>query len=162
LISGSGATLALSTRDHPATTREETNVNDQNGRFARLRHTAIGALTALAAVGAIAGTAALAAKPRANPQGHPAAAKTAATTAPGPAKTPTPQPSSPEPFLAAAQRLVDDGTITAAEGQALDREIRATRIDTETLASGGFTQIQLQAVEQALGNTKRALAQEAQ
>ena len=58
----------------------------------------------------------------------------------------------------AIQQLVNDGTITATEGQAVDREIQAGRVDTDTLASSGFTQAQLQAVEQALGNTKRALA----
>jgi hypothetical protein len=60
--------------------------------------------------------------------------------------------------LDAIQQLVDNGTITATEGQAVDREIQAGRVDTDTLASSGFTPTQLQAVQQALGNTKRALA----
>jgi hypothetical protein len=77
---------------------------------------------------------------------------------PGPGKASPSQPGSDQPFLAAAQRLVNDGTISATEGQALDREIRGARIDTQTLASSGFTQTQLQAVQQALANTKRALA----
>jgi hypothetical protein len=62
----------------------------------------------------------------------------------------------------AVQRLVDDGTITTTEGQVLDREIRAGSLDTDTLTSSGFTPTQLQAVEQALGDTKRALAQNVQ
>jgi hypothetical protein len=62
-----------------------------------------------------------------------------------------------QPFLNAIQRLIDDGTITATEGQAVDREIRAGRVDTDTLTSSGFSQAQLQAVQQALGNAKRAL-----
>ena len=56
------------------------------------------------------------------------------------------------------QRLVDNGTITAAQGQAVDAEIRTGRIDTDTLASAGFTRAQLQALQQALANTKRGLA----
>jgi len=63
-----------------------------------------------------------------------------------------------QPFLGAIQQLVDDGTISATQGHAVDSEIQTGRIDTHTLASSGFTQAQLQAVQQALGNTKRALA----
>ena len=137
-------------------------MNEQNDRSARIRHTATGALAALAAVGAIAGTAALAARPPAKPYGRAAVADGGATktpTCPMPDKAHAPAPAvSVQPFLTATQRLVDTGTITATEGQAVDREILAGRIDTDTLASSGFTQAQLQAVEQALGNTKRALA----
>jgi hypothetical protein len=141
--------------------REETKVNDQNSRSARFRYTATGALAALAVVGAIAGTAALAAKPPAKTRNHAAVANCAATTktpaAPVPEKTHAPQPSAnPQLFLNAIQRLIDNGTITATEGQAVDREIQEGRVDTQTLT--GFTQAQIQAVEQALGNTKRALA----
>jgi hypothetical protein len=135
-------------------------VNDQNGRYARLRHTATGALAALAAVGAIAGTAALAAKPRANTHRHAAVANGSTTktpTSPVPGKTHAPQPGSNQPFLNAIQQLVDNGTITATEGQAVDREIRAGRVDTDTLTSSGFTQTQLQAVQQTLENAKRAM-----
>jgi hypothetical protein len=137
-------------------------VSDQNRRYARIRHTATGALAALAVVGAIAGTAALAAKPRPNAHGHAAVARGAAIkapTSPVPDKTDAPKPAvNHQPFLNAIQQLVNDGTITATEGQAVDREIQAGRVDTGTLTSSGFTQAQLQAVEQALGNTKRALA----
>jgi hypothetical protein len=136
-------------------------VNDQNGRYARLRYTATGALAALAAAGAIAGTVALAANPGAKAHGHAAVATAGVTKTPGspvPDKTEAPQPAvNHEPFLKAIQQLVDDGTITATEGQAVDREILAGRVDTDTLASSGFTQTQLQAIQQALGNAKRAL-----
>ena len=136
-------------------------MNDQNGRSARLRYTATGALAALAAVGAIAGTAALAAKPSAKAHGHAAVATGPTKTPPPgvPSKTNAPQPAvNHQPFLNAVQQLVDNGTITATEGQAVDREIVAGRVDTDTLSSSGFTQAQLQAVQQALGNAKRALA----
>lgn len=65
---------------------------------------------------------------------------------------------SPRPFLNAVQRLVGNGTITGAEGQALDREIVGGRVDTQTLASEGFTPAQLDAVQQALGSVKQAMA----
>jgi hypothetical protein len=75
-------------------------MNDQNGSYRRLRHTATGALAALAAVGAIAGTGALAANPHAKTHGHAAAANGSTTnggatktpTTPLPAKTHTPHP----------------------------------------------------------------------
>jgi hypothetical protein len=140
-------------------------VNDQNAKYARLRHTATGALAALAAVGAIAGTAALAAQPGAKKQSHAAVARGSAIKAPAcpvPGKTHMSQPGSSQPFLTAVQRLVSDGTITTAEGQAVDRQILAGRLDTQTLASSGLTQTQLQAVQQTLVNTKRALAQSMQ
>jgi hypothetical protein len=77
--------------------------------------------------------------------------------APVPGKGHAPQPGSSQPFLEAIQQLVENGTITATEGQAIDREILVGRVDTDTLASSGFTQTQLQEVQQALVNTKRAL-----
>lgn len=137
-------------------------MNDQNTRSTRLRHTATGALAALAAVGAIAGTAALAAKPHANPRGNAAATNSPTTktpTFPVSGKPHTPQQDvNQQPFLDAVQQLVDNGTITATEGQTLDREIQAGSLDPQTLESSGFTQSQIQAVEQALSNAKRALA----
>jgi hypothetical protein len=140
-------------------------VSNQNSRSARLRYTATGALAALAVVGAIAGTAALAANPPAKARDHLAATNCAATTktpaSSAPDKARAPQSGgSPQPFLNAVQRLVDNGTIIATEGQAVDQEIQQGRIDTQTL--GGFTANQLQAVEQALANTKRSLAGSAQ
>jgi hypothetical protein len=122
-------------------------VNDQNHRSARVRYTATGALATLAVVGAIAGASALAAKPHAKTPG-----------APVPGKTHASQPGSSQPFLNAVQQLVNAGTITAAEGQALNSQIQTGRVDTDTLASIGFTAAQLQAVQQALASTKQALA----
>jgi hypothetical protein len=164
LISGSRTILILSERRRPERpNREETKVNHQHGRYVRLRYTATGALAALAAVGAIAGAVALAANPGAKPHAHAAVANAGATNTPGspvPDKTRAPQPGpNPQPlFLNAVQRLVDSGTITVSEGQAVDRETLAGRVDTDTLASSGFTPAQLQAVQQALSTTKRALA----
>ncbi|MGA2927014.1 MAG: hypothetical protein ABSG43_13640 [Solirubrobacteraceae bacterium] len=136
-------------------------MNDQNASHAHLRNTATGALAAVAAVGAIAGTAALAANPRGDTHDHAATATGATTktpTTPAPDKTHTPRPAvNHEPFLTAVQQLVDNGTITAAESRAVDREILAGRVDTDGLASSGFTETQLQAIEQTLSNTKRAL-----
>jgi hypothetical protein len=59
------------------------------------------------------------------------------------------------PFFVAIERLVDNGTITATQGRAVDNEIGQGNFDSSTLT--GFTQTQLQAVERALTNTKRAL-----
>lgn len=141
-------------------------MNDQTPKSARLRYTATGALAALVVVGAVAGTAALAAKPAAKQaaraSGHAVVANCDATKAPGspaPAKTGAPEPrANPQPFLNDIQALVDNGAITASEAQTVDREIEAGRIDTDSLVSAGFTQAQLQAVQQALNNTKRGLA----
>jgi hypothetical protein len=133
-------------------------VDHENGSYARLRYTAIGALAAFAAAGAIAGTVALAANPSAKT--HRLATVTAGVRSktPMPGNTATPQPGSGQPFLTAVRELVNNGTITATQGQTLDREILAGRLDTQMLASSGLTATQLQAVEQALVNTKRALA----
>jgi hypothetical protein len=132
---------------------EETKVRDDNSRSARLRHTATGALAAFAAAGAIAGTVALADSP-------PAAKAPGQATIPScPGKTGATQPSAgPQPFLNAVRRLVDNGTITRAQGQAVDREIVTGRVDTGTLAPEGFAGTQVQAVEQSLADAKRSLA----
>ena len=150
-------------------------MDDRPNRLVRLRYTATGALAALVAAGAIAATVALAdasptKKPgNATPPSALAKAASASCASAGDAagntrafaardKTRAPQPGAvPQAFFDAVQRLVDNGTITAAQGQAVDAEIRTGRIDTDTLASAGFTRAQLQALEQALSNTKRAL-----
>jgi uncharacterized membrane protein YebE (DUF533 family) len=141
-------------------------MNDQHRRYERLRYTATGALAALAAAGAIAGAVALAANSHADKPGHAAVAHRRATktpTSPVPDKTHTPPPAvNHQPFFSAVQRLVDDGTISDAQRQAVDREIRAGGVDTDTLASGGFTPTQLRAVAHALSNAKRALARNVQ
>jgi hypothetical protein len=137
-------------------------VNEQDGRFARIRYTATGAVAALAVAGAIAGTAALAARPHTKARGHAAVVNGGRTkTAPSGVAVKSQAPAPPvdhQPFLDAIQQLVDNGTITMAEAQVVDREIVAGRVDTDTLASSGFTAAQLQAVQQALGNAKQALA----
>lgn len=137
-------------------------MKDQQPRYSRLRYTATGALAALAAVGAIAGTVALAAGPHAKPHakaGAISAPTTKTPTGPAPVKTQASQPPvNHQQFLTAIQHLVDNGTISATEGQTVDREIQAGRVDTDTLASSGFNQAQLQAVQQALGSVKQALA----
>jgi hypothetical protein len=122
---------------------------------------ATGALAALAAAGAIAGTAALAANPHGKTHAPAAVSNASATKTPtSPSQGGTPDPNVSARFLAAVQRLVNDGTISSSEGQVVDREIRAGRVDTQTLAASGFTPAQLQAVQQALSNTKRAIAEQ--
>lgn len=139
-------------------------VNDRHGRYVRLRYTATGALAALAATGVLAGTGALAAGPPAKQRGQ-AAVASGPKVASCPSKTSAPSgqakrgaPGSSRPFLAAVGRLVDDGTISAAQGQTVDHEIQTGNIETDALASGGFTPAQVQAVQRALANAKRALA----
>ena len=137
-------------------------MNDQPSRSARLRYTATGALAALALVGAVAGTEALAARPPAKAHGHAAMAqhaltKTPSPASPGPGKTGAPPPAvNQQPFLSAIQQLVDSGTITQAQAQVVDQQIQAGRIDTDTLT--GFTQAQVDAVGQALAHVKQTLA----
>jgi hypothetical protein len=136
-------------------------VNHHDGRYVRLRYTATGALAALAVVGAIAGTVALAASPATKSPGHAASVKCPAariSAAPAAGKAAAPPPGSDQPFLADVRHLVDDGTISASQGQVLDGEIEAGRVDTQTLASSGFTPAQLAAVQRALSDTKRSLA----
>jgi hypothetical protein len=137
-------------------------MDDHGSTSARLRYTATGALAALAAVGAIAGATALAAKPHASKRRSAMVANCSTTKAPtssAPDKTGAPQqPANPQAFLNDIRQLVDRGIITTSEAQTVDREILAGRIDTDSLAASGFTQGQLDAVQQALGNTKRALA----
>jgi hypothetical protein len=127
----------------------------------RIRHTATGALAALIVVGAIAGGSALAANPQAKTGGRVApkalAAKAASFVAPDKSRVARP-PVDQQPFFNAVHRLVQDGKITAAQGQIVDAEILTGRVDTDTLAARGFNAAALQAVQQALGNAKRALA----
>jgi hypothetical protein len=136
-------------------------MSDHSSRYVRLRYTATGALAALAGVGAIAGAEALAAQPQAGAHRHTVAHGSTAQvpSCPMPSKTQASQPApSPQPFLHAVAQLVDNGTITASEGQAVDHEILAGQIDTSTLASDGFTPSQLEALQQVLSTTKQGLA----
>ncbi len=135
-------------------------MDDQSSRYGRLRYTAMGAAAALAAVGAIAVTGAFAAKPHAK-AGAPAATGGQIKSPAGPLPNKTqasPPPVDPQLFLNAIQRLVNNGTITAAEARVVDREITDGRVDTDSLTAAGFTAAQLQAVQNALGSTKAALA----
>ena len=134
-------------------------MNDQPGRYTRLRYSAAGAVAALAAVGVIAGAGALAAKPPATGHGgkEAHASLTKSVSPAVPAKSPAQAPvANHQPFFDAIQQLVAGGTLTAAQAQAVDGEIQAGRVDTDTLT--GLTPAQLDAVEQALGGAKRALA----
>ena len=98
--------------------------------------------------------------PGKKPAPAPGASGKPSAPAPGASGKPSaPAPSAgPQPFLNAVQQLVANSTITATEGQAVDREILSGRVDTQALASEGFSAGQLQIVQQALANTKRALA----
>jgi hypothetical protein len=142
-------------------------MSDQPSGRLRVRYSLTGALAALAVVGAIAGTAALAANSRARPHRHARqqhatitnGSKIKTPTSPAPGKTGAPQPAvNHQPFLNAIGQLVDKGTITAVQGQTVDSEIQAGRVDSDTLAaSGAFTPSQIQAVQQTLSNAKRVL-----
>jgi hypothetical protein len=136
-------------------------MNDHNGRYARLRYTAMGALAALAATGAVLGATALAAKrhPETHAQARVANATRKTPTAPVPGESRKPPAGNPQPFLDAIQQLVDNATITAAEGQAVDHEIQAGSVDPGRLAASGLNQSQLQAVQHALEAAKLAQAQ---
>ena len=147
-------------------------MNDHTPRYVRVRQTAIGALAALAAVGAVASAAALASKPHARPHRHHVAAHGSKVQSPsdqvqGKIQPPPPgtvksrgsQPApDPQPFLDAVTQLVDDGTITAAQGQIVDGQIQTGRVDTDALVAAGFTQSQAAAVQQALGRVKQSMA----
>ncbi len=129
-------------------------------RYVRVRQTAIGALAALAAVGAIGGASALASKPHARPHRHHAAVYGSKAQSPsdqGQTRGSRPDPN-PQPFLDAVTQLVDNGTITAAQGQIVDDQIQAGRVDTDALVAAGFTQSQADAVQQALGSVKQSMA----
>ena len=62
--------------------------------------------------------------------------------------------------LTAIEQLVNNGTITTTQGHAVDRQVQQGYFDSATLT--GFTQPQIQAVERALANAKRALARNVQ
>jgi hypothetical protein len=119
-------------------------MNDQNGRDARIRYIAAGALAALAAGGAIA-----------------AVDATAGTTPPSPkpsVQVTGPAQSVPPALKNAVQQLVNNGTITAAQGQTLDSDIEASNVHADVLVSQGFTQTQIEAIGQMLTSTKLQLA----
>ncbi len=147
-------------------------MNDHSPRYVRVRQTAIGALAALAAVGAIAGAAALASAAHARSHRHHAAVHGSRAQSPsdqvqgnrqpsqpGTVKTRGSQPApNPQPFLDAVAQLVNNGTITSAQGQIVDNQIQTGRVDTDALVAAGFTQSQADAVGQALGSVKQSMA----
>lgn len=149
-------------------------MSDHDDELTRLRYTAAGALAAHVAAGAIATTALADAAPAKKPANSTpptglanlaptsrafAAGSTGETAFPAPDKTGAPQPGAiPHAFFNAVQRLVDNGAISATEGESVDGEIRTGRVDSDTLAAAGFTRAQLQALQQAIANAKRALA----
>ncbi len=125
----------------------------------------MGALTTLAVVGAITGAAALA-KSDHRTHAHAAPAQSGTNGGSGPTKTPVSpapnkghahQPGSVQPFLNAVQRLVSNGAISAAEGQAVDTEIETGTIDTDMFTSDGLTAPQTQALQDALTSAKESL-----
>ena len=121
-------------------------------RFTRIRYTAIGALATLAAVGAIAGAVALAAGTHPHASAASGTTTTGQTTPSGAVKQWTSGQWDPTAMRADVQRLVNDSTISAAQGQVLDSSIQAGTITRNTLVSNGFTQAQIQAVQQAFGS----------
>jgi hypothetical protein len=119
-------------------------MNDRTGRSARIRYIAAGALAALAAGGAI------------------AAVDATAGTTPPPPKPPVqvtgPAQSVPLALQNAVQQLVNNGTITAAQAQTLDSDIKASNVHADVLASQGFTTTQIAAIGQMLTSDKLQLA----
>ncbi len=67
-------------------------------------------------------------------------------------------PPSPQPFYAAITQLVANRTITPDQGHVADRAIQDDTFDPDSLASTGFTESQIQAIEDTLASTKRSLA----
>jgi hypothetical protein len=119
-------------------------MNDRTGRSARIRYIAAGALAALAAGGAI------------------AAVDATAGTTPPPPKPPVqvtgPAQSVPPALQNAVQQLVNNATITAAQAQTLDSDIKASNVHADVLASQGFTPTQIAAIGQLLTSAKLQLA----
>lgn len=136
-------------------------MSHQRDSWIRVRYTATGALAALAAAGAVAGSVALAAGSQANGSKDETTTMGVVTktpAAPLPTNTQGSEPNSGQLFLNAVALLVSNGTITAAEGRTLDAEIQTGGVDSEALAASGFTQQQLQVVQQTLGGVKESIA----
>jgi hypothetical protein len=105
------------------------------------------AAVAVALVAVTSGTAALAG----NPVTKPSASDAAATTAPVRGES--------DPFVAAVQALVGDGTINQAQADVLRQQIDAGSIDEQQLIdSGVVTAAQMQAVQARLSAVKQSLA----
>ena len=135
-------------------------MNDQNGRYARLRYTATGALAALAQSARSPAPPPWPQTRRAKTRGHAAVANGAQdqdADVPGAGQDPRATAGLDQPFLTAVQQLVNDGTISTTRARPLIARFRpAASIRRRSHRAGSPTQ--LQAVEQTLENTKRALA----
>jgi uncharacterized protein YaiL (DUF2058 family) len=117
---------------------------DETGRVRRLLVLAAAAVALVAVSG---GSVVLAG----NNGTKPSSSDVAATTAPVAATT-APEAGQSNPFDAAVQALVEDGTINQAQAGALRRQIDAGTIDPlELVATGVLTAAQMQAVETRLG-----------
>jgi hypothetical protein len=82
-----------------------------------------------------------------------------------PAPTPPsgPAPTSPQNVFQAAaaadvEKLVQTGTITAAQAELVDSEVFSGQVDTVTLQSEGLSAAQVQAVSEAISGAKQAAA----
>jgi polyhydroxyalkanoate synthesis regulator phasin len=123
---------------------------DETGRVRRLLVLAAAAVALVAVSG---GSVVLAG----NNGTKPSSSDVAATTAPVAATT-APAAGQSNPFDAAVQALVEDGTINQAQAGALRRQIEAGTIDPlELVATGVLTAAQMQAVETRLGAVKQSL-----
>jgi hypothetical protein len=131
----------------------------------RWRAPVTGAVTGLVVAAGVVGPSALASGGSAATP--PAAAKAAAASRAGcPARAGTAKnPNGPSagpglaPFLAAVARLVQSGTINAAQAHVLDADIRAGSIDpSQLVANGTLSSAQMQAVGDRLAAVKRSFA----
>ena len=123
---------------------------DEPGRVRRLLVLAAAAVALVAVSG---GSVVLAGKNGTKPN----SSDVAATTAPVAATT-APAAGQSNPFDAAVQALVEDGTINQAQAVALRQQIDAGTIDPlELVDTGVLTAAQMQAVETRLGAVKQSL-----
>jgi len=135
-------------------------------RSRRWRAPVIGAVAGLAVAGAIVGPAALA-----DNGGGGAAARAKAAGAPPATGAPygvkqrgTPAPGGvPHQFTDAIAQLVQAGTITAAQGRALDAQIESGSMDPQQMVARGVVSAsQMAAVNDRLISIKKSLASQAQ
>jgi hypothetical protein len=133
--------------------------SDAEGRSARQRWRApvIGAMAGLAVAAAIVGPAALAD----SGSGAGGAANTGATAHAVKHGTPPPN-SAPHQFTDAVAQLVQAGTITAAQGRAVDAQIETGSMDPDQMvARGVLSASQMAAVNDRLVAVKKSLAAQA-
>ena len=137
-------------RPHPSQPGSRSTMIDEPGRERRLLVLAAAAVALVAVSG---GSVVLAGNNGTKPNSSDVAATTAhvaATTAPAAGQS--------NPFDAAVQALVEDGTINQAQAVALRQQIDAGTIDPlELVDTGVLTAAQMQAVETRLGAVKQSL-----